>query len=111
MEFTVSQLKYILALGALSEAGDVRIVDIARTLNIQRSSVFNMLNKLANAGIIEKKEDKTVVLTDNGKSTVNSLYKKVKQTALKMEECFDLDSGRAEECALLVLSFGDMDAV
>ena len=57
MEFTVSQLKYILALGALSEAGDVRIVDIARTLNIQRSSVFNMLNKLANAGIIEKKEE------------------------------------------------------
>ncbi len=105
MKLTVSQLKYMLVLGDLSEDGDVRIVDIAKTLNIKRSSAFNMLNKLADAGMIVKTEDKTVMLTDEGVSMVKRLRKEVKDTAVKLEKYFEIDSRRAEDCALTVLSY------
>ncbi len=105
MKLTVSQLKYLLVLGVLSEDGDVRIVDIAKTLNIKRSSAFNMLNKLAKAGMVVKNEDKTVVLTDKGREASQEIRKNVKETAVKLEKYFEIDSRKAEDCALTVLSY------
>lgn len=105
MKLTVSQLKYLLVLGVLSEDGDVRIVDIAKTLNIKRSSAFNMLNKLAKAGMVVKNEDKTVVLTDKGRAASQEIRKNVKETAIKLEKYFEIDSRKAEDCALTVLSY------
>ena len=105
--YTAAQLKYMLALGELSENGSVRTVDLARTLNIQRSSVFNMLNKLEIAGIVEKKEDKTVELTEKGKNKVDIISGRVSDIVSKMKESFNLDNGKAEECALLILSFDE----
>ncbi|MCD8036445.1 MAG: MarR family transcriptional regulator [Clostridiales bacterium] len=105
MKLTVSQSKYLLVLGALSEDGDVRIVDIAKELNIKRSSAFNMLNKLQKAGMVLKNENKTVTLTESGKQTASEIRKNVDETVLKLEKYFDIASENAEDCALTVLSY------
>lgn len=54
MKLTAAQLKYILVLGNLSGDKGIRTVDIAKNLNIQRSSAFNMLNRLSDAGLVIK---------------------------------------------------------
>ena len=63
MKLTVSQIKYLLVLSKAQDSG-VRISDMAKALDIKRSSVFNMLKKLAEAGMVVKNDDKTVSLTE-----------------------------------------------
>ncbi len=104
MSFSVSQLKYILVLGNLAEAGNVRISDIAKTLNIKRSSAFNMLNKLAEADVIVKNENKTVEFTKKGRDIAEKLNERVKEASDKLTDCFDLTPDKAEEYALLLIS-------
>ena len=105
-QMTTSQLKYMLVLGELSDNGGIRISDIARKLNIIRSSAFNMLNKLAEAGMVSKKEeDKKVILTEKGRTAADKLCEDVKQTAGKLEKYFSVDPGRSTDCALAVLAY------
>ncbi len=104
MKLTVSQLKYMLVLGNFSEGRIVRTVDIAKSLNIKRSSAFNMLNRLSEAGMVIKNEDKTVILTQKGRKTADSLRIKVGETARKLEENFYMASDISEDCALMIIS-------
>lgn len=104
MKLTAAQLKYILVLGNLSGDKGIRTVDIAKNLNIQRSSAFNMLNRLSDAGLVIKNEDKTVILTDKGRLTSDRLRKTAEETVKKLEKYFGLGENDAEECALIILS-------
>jgi Mn-dependent DtxR family transcriptional regulator len=104
MKLTAAQLKYILVLGSLSGDKGIRTVDIAKNLNIQRSSAFNMLNRLSDAGLVIKNEDKTVILTDKGRLTSDRLRKTAEETVKKLEKHFGLRENDAEECALIILS-------
>lgn len=104
MKLTAAQLKYILVLGNLSGDKGIRTVDIAKNLNIQRSSAFNMLNRLSDAGLVIKNEDKTVILTDKGRLTSDRLRKTAEETVKKLEKYFGLRENDAEECALIILS-------
>ncbi len=104
MKLTAAQLKYILVLGNLSGDKGIRTVDIAKNLNIQRSSAFNMLNRLSDAGLVIKNEDKTVILTDKGRLTSDRLRKTAEETVKKLEKHFGLRENDAEECALIILS-------
>ncbi|GFI60978.1 hypothetical protein IMSAG049_00128 [Clostridiales bacterium] len=105
MNLTISQLKYMLVLSSLSEAGDIKIADIAKFLNIKRSSAFNMLNRLLEAGVIIKNNDKTVSLTDEGKRVSKELRKKVNDMEIKLIECFKIDISMVEDCALAVIYY------
>ena len=100
MKLTVSQLKYMLVLGSVSGDRGIRTVDIAKKLSIQRSSAFNMLNKLSDEGLVVK----MVALTEQGKQKADCLCKKVKDTVKKLEENFDLPREYAEDCALMIIS-------
>ena len=104
MKLTAAKLKYILVLGNLSGDKGIRTVDIAKNLNIQRSSAFNMLNRLSDAGLVIKNEDKTVILTDKGRLTSDRLRKTAEETVKKLEKHFGLRENDAEECALIILS-------
>ena len=104
MKLTAAQLKYILVLGNLSGDKGIRTVDIAKNLNIQGSSAFNMLNQLSDAGLVIKNEDKTVILTDKGRLTSDRLRKTAEETVKKLEKHFGLRENDAEECALIILS-------
>ena len=104
MKLTAAQLKYILVLGNLSGDKGIRTVDIAKNLNIQRSSAFNMLNRLSDAGLVIKNEDKTVILTDKGRLTSDRLRKTAEETVKKLEKHFGLGENDAEVCALIILS-------
>lgn len=104
MKLTVSQLKYMLVLGSVSRDRGIRTVDIAKKLSIQRSSAFNMLNKLSDEGLVVKNDDKMVALTEQGKQKADCLCKKVKDTVKKLEENFDLPREYAEDCALMIIS-------
>ncbi len=104
MKLTVSQLKYILVLGNNSGDRGIRTVDIAKKLSIQRSSAFNMLNKLSEEGLVIKSDDKMVSLTEQGKQKADSLCLKVRDTVGKLQENFGLSGESAEDCALMIIS-------
>ena len=104
MKMTVSQLKYMLVLGNISGDRAVRTVDIAKKLNIQRSSAFNMVNRLSEAGMVVKNEDKTVILTQKGKEAAQRLRSRVSETTEKLEEHFSLSPEISENCALMIIS-------
>lgn len=110
MKLSVSQLKYMLVLGSISGDRAVRTAEVAKKLNIQRSSAFNMLNRLSEAGLVVKNEDKTVTLTKKGRETADRLRKKADETARKLEEHFSLSRDVSGDCALMILACsGDFD--
>ena len=105
MKFTDTQLKYLLILDRLSENGRVRIVDIAKEFNINRSSAFNMLLKLQDAGLVVKNENRSVELTGEGRNLAEILRKEVKAVQEKLIKYFGMDTENSEECALIVMSY------
>ena len=104
MKLSVSQLKYMLVLGKFSGDRAIRTAEVAKRLNIQRSSAFNMLNRLSEAGMIVKNEDKTVSLTDKGERTAGGLMSKYNDITSKLEKYFGLSPEDSGDCALMILS-------
>ena len=104
MKLSVSQLKYMLVLGKFSGDRAIRTAEVAKRLGIQRSSAFNMLNRLSEAGMIVKNEDKTVSLTDKGERTAGGLMSKYNDITSKLEKYFGLSPEDSGDCALMILS-------
>ena len=104
MKLTVSQIKYLLVLSKAQDSGGVRISDMAKTLDIKRSSVFNMLKKLAEAGLVVKNDDKTVSLTEKGKSMAAEISLKAEDYTAKLQEHFGISPENSEECAVILIS-------
>lgn len=84
MSLSAAQLKYILVLGGMG--ADVRTADVAKILNVKRSSAFNMLVKLEEEEIVIKNENKTVSFTRKGRELSDRLLKRVKETSDKLTE-------------------------
>ena len=105
MSLSAAQLKYILVLGGMG--ADVRTADVAKILNVKRSSAFNMLVKLEEEEIVIKNENKTVSFTRKGRELSDRLLKRVKETSDKLTESFSLPPDKTEEFALMLISVAD----
>lgn len=109
MNLTLSQLKYLLVVEELSEKGSVRASDIAKQMDINRSSAFNMLVKLEEAGMVIKNENRTVKLTEEGNRIVGKLQKELVSIKEKLLTYFDISEDKTEDCALSVMYYKDLN--
>jgi DNA-binding MarR family transcriptional regulator len=60
VDLTMSQLKTLLAIGALAEvqpSGGMRISDLARELGVTPATVSTLVDRLVERGLIERRED------------------------------------------------------
>ena len=105
MSLSAAQLKYILVLGVMGE--HIRTADVAKILNVKRSSAFNMLVKLEEEEIVIKNENKTVSFTRKGRELSDRLLKRVKETSDKLTESFSLPPDKTEEFVLMLISVAD----
>ena len=103
MKLTVSQIKYLLVLSKAQDSG-VRISDMAKALDIKRSSVFNMLKKLAEAGLVVKNDDKTVSLTEKGKYMAAEISLKAEEYTAKLQEHLGISLENSRDCAIILSS-------
>jgi DtxR family Mn-dependent transcriptional regulator len=77
VELTHSSVHHLMAMhDLLNKNGYVRGVDIAKYLNISRSSVSITLKKLINKGYVTEDENKFFQFTDHGKELINSVLSK-----------------------------------
>lgn len=109
MNLTLSQLKYLLVVDDLSEKGSVRASDIAKQMEINRSSAFNMLVKLEDAGMVIKNDNRTVKLTEAGNKIVENLKKELVSIKDKLVTYFGIAADKTEDCALSVLYYKNLN--
>ena len=68
-ELTSARIKYLVLLSLLDEKGKgIRSVEIANILHISRASVHVMIDRLSEAGYVEKEYYGIIYLTDKGKN-------------------------------------------
>ena len=69
LKFTVSQIKYLVALYRLSQNGcGVKSAELAYALGVSRPSVHNMLKSLADLGMVQKEFFGVAFFTDAGRA-------------------------------------------
>ena len=105
MSLSAALLIYSLVLGGMGE--HIRTADVAKILNVKRSSAFNMLVKLEEEEIVIKNENKTVSFTRKGRELSDRLLKRVKETSDKLTESFSLPPDKTEEFVLMLISVAD----
>lgn len=99
IKFTFSQIKYIICLYRLSEDGyGVKNVELASALGLSKPSVHNMLNFLADLGVVKQEVFGLAFFTEEGRALAHKYtlcYMKLEQ---KMAEI--CGSGAASENAI-----------
>lgn len=103
IELTHSSVHHLMAMHELlKKNGYVRGVDIARYLNISRSSVSITLRKLIHRGYVSEDENKFYHLTERGQSIINSTLAKRKIIKIFFENVLKLpaDLAEAEACKI-----------
>ena len=99
IKFTFSQIKYIICLYRLSEDGyGVKNVELASALGLSKPSVHNMLNFLADLGVVKQEVFGLAFFTEEGRTLAHKYtlcYMKLEQ---KMAEI--CGSGAASENAI-----------
>ncbi len=103
IELTHSSVHHLMAMHELlKKNGYVRGVDIARYLDISRSSVSITLRKLINRGYVLEDENKFYHLTDQGKKLINGILAKRKIIKIFFENVLKLpeDLAEAEACKI-----------
>jgi len=77
VELSHSSIHHLLAIHSLvKENGYARAIDIAKYLDITRSSVSKTLHKIKDKGFIFEDDNKFFRLTENGKKLVNSVLRR-----------------------------------
>ncbi|WP_456441506.1 metal-dependent transcriptional regulator [Caldithrix abyssi] len=103
IELTHSSVHHLMAMHELlARNGYVRGVDIAKYLNISRSSVSITIHKLVKKGYIREDENKFYHFTEKGRALINDVLSKRRIIRLFFEKVLNLPSKRAEEEACKV---------
>ena len=97
VEMTHSSVHHLMAMyELLKRQGYVRGVDIAKYLEISRSSVSITLRKLISRGYVSEDQNKFYSFTKHGEDLINSVLSKRKIIRLFFENVLLLDPGTAE---------------
>jgi len=98
VELTHSSVHHLMAMHDLLERnGYVRGVDIAKHLDISRSSVSITLRKLVNRGYVLEDENKFYQLSEKGKALIDGVLYKRKIIKIFFEHALQLSPKIAEE--------------
>lgn len=73
MKLTSSQIGYLLAIHSLGPETPIRLAPLARELGVSRSSVYKMLLRLKEAGLVQADERGGFSLTSAGKQILYAL--------------------------------------
>ena len=107
----MSQIKYLLIIYELTASGEVRSNDIAKKMNISRTSVHKMLNKLAREKLIAKEKYSSLTLLDEGIKKAECLYEKYVQISQYFNHVMCLSEDIAAKSAFALIGALDEDAV
>ncbi len=98
IELTHSSVHHLMAMHQLLKRnGYVRGIDIARYLDISRSSVSITVHKLVKKGYIREDENKFYHFTDKGLELINNVLSKRRIIHLFFERVLNLPEDKAEE--------------
>jgi DtxR family Mn-dependent transcriptional regulator len=103
VELTHSSVHHLMAMyELLNKQGYVRGVDIAKYLQISRSSVSITLRKLIARGYVVEDDNKFYLFTKHGEELINSVLSKRKIIRLFFENVLHLDpeTAEAEACKI-----------
>ncbi len=105
MRLTYSQMRYMLAIGALSEnGGGVRASDVAGYLGFSRPSVSRMLKSLTEIKLLDRDRYGKIYLTNAGRTVAEELARMSQDLGRLLREALDLSSEAADDCALMLLA-------
>lgn len=109
MKCCAAQVKYLVAIHELSaESEEVRSVDIARHLDVSRSSVSKTLRCLANSGLVYEDFGVSVVLTPDGKAVVSDIFRNFNEVYIFFRRFLKLSHEESHNQALtFVTTFPD----
>lgn len=101
MKYCSAQIKYLTAIHELSAASDeVRSVDIARHLDVSRSSVSKTLRCLSSSGLVHEDYSISVTLTPEGEEVVNDIFRNFNEVYIFFRKFLKLPHEEAHNQAL-----------
>lgn len=98
VELTHSSVHHLMAIyELLKKNGYVRGVDVAKYLNISRSSVSTTMKKLITRGYVTEDENKFFRFTAHGEELINNILSKRRIIKMFFEDVLNLSGNLAEE--------------
>lgn len=104
MELTASQIRYLLTIQKLSLGGGVRPAQVAKSLTVSRPSVHRMINQLIKAGLVTKKDDTSIMISENFSVLADRYTSVFSSVSAFLTEKLNIPPDTAEEGALSILS-------
>ncbi len=99
------RIRYLVSIYEISrQKGRVRSVEIARSLDISRASVHNMLQTLSMEGLIDKRYYGDVVLTEAGYQEAMRRYEQYQCICAMFTDCLQMPLAEAKKAALVFLT-------
>lgn len=109
VERTQARIRYLLAIYQLAGSGEgqVRSIDIASRLKLQKSSVSTRLKELVDEGLVTKAPYGKVALTEEGRVQAQSLLSDCKEVECFLERSLAITPESAQPVAVAILSEAD----
>lgn len=109
VERTQARIRYLLAIYQLAGSGEgqVRSIDIASRLKLQKSSVSTRLKELVDKGLVTKAPYGKVALTEEGRAQAQSLLSDCKEVERFLERSLAITPESAQPVAVAILSEAD----
>lgn len=105
MKYCSAQIKYLTAIHELSAVSDeVRSVDIARHLDVSRSSVSKTLRCLSGSGLVHEDYSICVTLTPEGEEAVNDIFRNFNEVYIFFRKFLKLPHEEAHDQALTFIT-------
>lgn len=108
MKLTVSQMKYMLALGELDRGSKIRCTDVARKLHVKNPSVCGMLCRLEHMGLVQQDPYSDVRLTEEGRKMMQECRRYYACISGLLSERLKLSEETAEAAAYVLM--GNLDS-
>lgn len=98
MKLTPSLENYLeVILDIETEDGQIRVTDIAETMNVSKTSVTKAINNLREANLVNQEKYGKLTLTEQGRCIAISIRKRHDILKRFLKECLKIDEDIAEE--------------
>lgn len=100
---TCSEFGYLWKIGDIAKRKIVRLKDITAEMNVTKVSVFRAVERLERNGYVEKKGDKGITITDNGRQLLEEYSKAIMFIKEKLICVVTVNGRAAEEEAMRIV--------
>ena len=98
-ELSASEEDYLRIIYYLDENQGVRVIDIAKELDIAKASVSEMPRKLAKKRLVKLKPYSKIFLTDQGEKIAGEVFKKHRVSKILVKSLLNCEENEAKEHA------------